>query len=76
MWCRIKGELVLRAYTPTSSDDDLGHFDLVIKVYKAGVHPRFPDGGKMSQYLEGMRVGDDLEVKGPVGHMHYTGNGG
>ena len=22
----------MRAYTPTSSDDDLGHFDLVIKV--------------------------------------------
>ena len=35
----------MRAYTPTSSDDDLGHFDLVIKVYRANEHPRFPDGG-------------------------------
>ena len=26
------GELVMRAYTPTSSDDELGHFDLVIKA--------------------------------------------
>ena len=30
-----KGELVMRAYTPTTSDDDLGYFDLVVKVYFA-----------------------------------------
>lgn len=31
--CRsVNGELVMRAYTPTSSDDELGYFDLVIKV--------------------------------------------
>ena len=30
---RVDGELVMRAYTPTSSDDDLGYFDLVIKVF-------------------------------------------
>jgi hypothetical protein len=28
----IEGKEVYRPYTPTSSDDDLGHFDLVIKV--------------------------------------------
>jgi cytochrome-b5 reductase len=27
-----------RKYTPTSSDDDLGHVDLVIKVYRPGAH--------------------------------------
>ena len=26
---RVNGELVMRAYTPASSDDDLGYFDLV-----------------------------------------------
>ena len=41
-----KSEIV-RSYTPTSSDADLGHFDLVIKVYKGGVIDRFPDGGKL-----------------------------
>jgi Oxidoreductase FAD-binding domain len=46
---RVNGDLVIRAYTPTSSDDDLGYFDLVIKVYFANEHPRFPEGGKMSQ---------------------------
>jgi len=29
---RVNDELVMRAYTPTSSDDELGYFDLVIKV--------------------------------------------
>lgn len=32
MVCRVNGEPVMRAYTPTSSDDELGYFDLVIKV--------------------------------------------
>ena len=71
--CRIQDELVMRAYTPTSSDDELGHFDLVIKVYWANEHPRFPDGGKMSQYLESLPIGGEMEVKGPLGHFHYLG---
>ncbi len=33
----------MRAYTPTSSDDDLGHFDLVVKVYFANQHKDFPE---------------------------------
>ena len=33
----------MRAYTPTSSDDDLGHFDLVVKVYFANEHKDFPE---------------------------------
>jgi len=28
----VKGELVVRAYSPVSSNDDLGYFELVIKV--------------------------------------------
>ena len=31
---RINGELVVRPYTPTSSDEDKGYFDLVLKVNK------------------------------------------
>lgn len=29
----INGKEITRSYTPTSSDDDLGHFDLLIKVF-------------------------------------------
>jgi cytochrome-b5 reductase len=28
----INGKQISRSYTPTSSDDDLGHFDLLVKV--------------------------------------------
>lgn len=28
----INGKEITRSYTPTSSDDDRGHFDLLIKV--------------------------------------------
>jgi len=71
----VNNELVVRSYTPTSSDDDVGHMDLVIKVYFGGVHPKFPDGGKMTQYLENMQIGDTIDVRGPKGKIHYIGQG-
>lgn len=71
----VGGKMVLRAYTPVSSDDEKGYFTLCIKVYFAGVHPKFPDGGKMSQYMDGMDVGDLLTVKGPLGHFEYKEKG-
>ena len=44
---KINGSLVVRPYTPVTSDEDLGHMDLVVKVYFRDVHPKFPEGGKM-----------------------------
>lgn len=35
---RINNELVIRPYTPVTSDDELGFFDLVIKVSFHGNH--------------------------------------
>ena len=72
---RINGSLVVRPYTPTSSDEDLGHMDLVVKIYPANVHPKFPDGGKMTQYLESLNIGDTIDVRGPSGHLVYRGKG-
>lgn len=71
----INEELVIRAYTPVSSDDDLGFVDLVIKVYRRGVHPKFPDGGKMSQFVDALNIGDKIAFKGPTGKLQYLGNG-
>ena len=71
--------VVERKYTPTSSDDDLGHFDLVIKVYRPGITyepPRpFADGGKLSRYIDTLKVGDALDLQGPFGHIEYKGSG-
>ncbi|GKY94487.1 hypothetical protein MPSEU_000414600 [Mayamaea pseudoterrestris] len=69
----IDGETVIRRYTPISSNHDLGCVKFVIKVY----HPcdRFPKGGKMSQYVDTLKVGDSLNMRGPVGEFEYTKNG-
>ncbi|XGW06508.1 hypothetical protein V3C99_016650 [Haemonchus contortus] len=79
---KIDGKLVVRPYTPVSSDDDLGYVELMIKfscdlllVYFRGVHPKFPDGGKMSQHLEQMKIGDTIDFRGPSGLIVYKGNG-
>lgn len=69
------GKLVQRSYTPTSSDCDLGHVDFVIKVYFKAVHPRFPNGGKMSQHLNSLAIGDKMSLKGPKGNITYLGRG-
>jgi len=72
---KIGDQMVIRPYTPVTSDDDQGYFDLVIKVYFANVNPRFPEGGKMSQYLENMKIGDNILVRGPSGNLTYGGLG-
>lgn len=71
----INDELVIRSYTPVTSDDDRGYVDLVIKVYKRGVNPKFPNGGKMSQYLDNMKIGETIAFRGPSGKLQYNGNG-
>lgn len=72
---RVDGELVVRPYTPVSSDDDKGYVDLVIKVYFRDTHPKFPAGGKMSQHLEELLLGDTVDVRGPAGLCTYSAPG-
>lgn len=59
----IGGKDVIRSYTPTSSDDDLGHFDLLVKSYEKG---------NISRYLSLLKIGDKVRVKGPKGQFKYT----
>ncbi|XP_023215751.1 NADH-cytochrome b5 reductase 3-like isoform X2 [Centruroides sculpturatus] len=72
---RVNGQLVVRPYTPVSSDDCKGYMDLVIKVYFKNVHPKYPEGGKMSQYLNNMEIGDSIDIRGPNGNLIYNGAG-
>ncbi|KAI3917045.1 hypothetical protein MKX01_003494 [Papaver californicum] len=63
--CRGKdslGEDVIKPYTPTTLDTDVGHFELVIKMYPQG---------RMSHHFREMRVGDYMAVKGPKGRFKY-----
>jgi len=61
----VDGKDVYRSYTPVSSDDDLGHFDLIVKVYEKGA---------MSKFLDDMKVGDSIDVRGPKGSFVYKTN--
>ncbi|XP_066529153.1 NADH-cytochrome b5 reductase 1 [Hoplias malabaricus] len=72
---RIDGSLIVRPYTPVSSDDDKGFVDLVVKIYFKNVNPKFPEGGKMSTYLESLKLGDVVEFRGPGGLLEYKGHG-
>lgn len=71
----FQDRLVVRPYTPTrpliESEDD-GTFDLTVKTY-------YPDpsqpGGTMSNVLDCLGEGEEVEVKGPSGEIRYRGNG-
>lgn len=45
-------ELCSRAYTSTSTIDEVDYFELVVKICFKGVHPKFPNDGFMSQLLD------------------------
>ena len=55
----------MRSYTPISSDEDRGYFDLLIKSYPTG---------NISKHMATLKVGQTLRVKGPKGAMVYTPN--
>lgn len=67
--------MVIRPYTPTrpltESEDD-GTFDLTVKTY-------YPDpsqpGGTLSNVLDCLQPGEEVEVKGPSGEIQYRGCG-
>jgi len=70
-----EGDLVCRKYTPTSTISNTSYVDFVIKIYRKGVHPRFPDGGLMTQYLESLEPGATMLMEGPKGRLAYQGLG-
>ncbi|KAK4057340.1 NADH-cytochrome b5 reductase [Microbotryomycetes sp. JL221] len=59
----IDGKLIQRSYTPISSDDDKGFFDLLIKSYP---------NGNISKHFSELKLGDYVDVKGPKGQMKYS----
>ncbi|KAI9287942.1 hypothetical protein BC943DRAFT_317457 [Umbelopsis sp. AD052] len=61
----INGKQISRSYTPTSLDEDKGHFDLLIKSYPTG---------NISKYVGELKVGDSISVRGPKGTFNYTPN--
>ncbi|XP_047337758.1 NADH-cytochrome b5 reductase-like protein [Impatiens glandulifera] len=60
-----KTKYAVRPYTPISDPELNGYFDLLIKVY--------PEG-KMSQHFNSLKLGDTVEVKGPIEKLRYSPN--
>ena len=68
--------MLIRSYTPTRPilpQEEDGTFELVIKTY-------FPDdnqpgGGAMSNILDCMPLGEEIEIRGPTGDISYDSNG-
>ena len=58
-------EPVSRPYTPVSDGMARGYVDFVIKVYPEGI---------MTQYLEQLKVGQTMSMKGPKGKFTYVRN--
>ncbi|KAJ2384045.1 NADH-cytochrome b5 reductase [Coemansia sp. RSA 2559] len=61
----VDGKEVARSYTPTSTDNDKGFFELVVKTYPTGV---------LSSYLDKMSIGEMINVRGPRGAFAYMPN--
>tara|TARA_B110000971_G_scaffold197109_1_gene212737 strand:- start:284 stop:802 length:519 start_codon:yes stop_codon:yes gene_type:complete len=62
-----EGKEVIRSYTPVNGDENYndeqkaGTFSFVIKTYRP--NERFPEGGKMSQYLDTLSPGDRVLMR-------------
>ncbi|EDV22139.1 uncharacterized protein TRIADDRAFT_15859, partial [Trichoplax adhaerens] len=57
--------MLTRQYTPISSVDTVGYFDVFIKIY---------DNGKMSDQIRQWHVGDYAMWRGPYGDFQYLPN--
>ncbi|OCH87284.1 hypothetical protein OBBRIDRAFT_827798 [Obba rivulosa] len=74
----FKDQSVIRSYTPTRpvlpSEED-GTFDLLVKTYLPSEHGPFPPGGTISNYLDTMQEGEEIDIMGPNGGIEYEGRG-
>lgn len=58
----VDGRMVMRSYTPISSDADRGIVDLLVKAYPSG---------RVSKHIGALPVGATLAFRGPRGQMRY-----
>lgn len=63
----IQGKEVSRPYTPVTRNTQKGYLDLIIKTYES-------PAGLMSRYIDTLKVGDKVDMKGPWQKMEYKKN--
>lgn len=60
-----EGKPIIRAYTPISESDKAGEISFLIKKY---------DQGNASKHIHGLKVGDTLDIKGPISKYPWKCN--
>ena len=60
-----------KRYTPLPNINN--NLELLVKVYRP--NQNFPTGGRVSQYLDRIKIGERIQIKYPYGKLHYSGNG-
>jgi cytochrome-b5 reductase len=73
---QIDDKEISRSYTPITSDDDRGYFDLMIKVITILLRADFQSypNGNISRAMAALVPGVTIKVKGPKGQMVYKPN--
>ncbi|KAI0358306.1 hypothetical protein OH77DRAFT_1581746 [Trametes cingulata] len=74
----FKDQAVLRSYTPVRPvlpHEEDGSFDLLVKTYLPAVGELFSPGGTISNYLDCMAEGEEIDIRGPSGGIRYYGSG-
>ncbi|KAI0701790.1 hypothetical protein C8Q76DRAFT_242105 [Earliella scabrosa] len=74
----FKDQAVLRSYTPVRpvlQEEEDGTFDLLVKTYMPSDGGPFPPGGTISNYLDCMVDGEEIDIRGPTGGITYKGHG-
>jgi len=62
MHAEIDGQTHRRPYTPSSTPEDVGFFEMIIKKYPTGL---------LSGYIHGKNVGDEVVLEGPTAGGHF-----
>lgn len=72
----LKNEAIIRPYTPISPPSRTGLLDLLVKIYPStsSSNTQYSAGG-MTQLLDKLLVGCEVEMKGPLGKFEYLGRG-
>ncbi|GJQ13715.1 hypothetical protein GpartN1_g5506.t1 [Galdieria partita] len=63
----INGKEVRRPYNPINKPNQVGYFDILVKIYPAPY-------GLFSRYLDSLEIGDCVEFRGPKGKFEYKRN--
>lgn len=62
-------------YSDSNLSQSIYPHSIIVQVYFKNTHEKFPAGGKLSQYVDNMKIGDTIDFRGPSGKLEYLGYG-